>query len=556
MSYRLPSDLEKVAVRLYDGIATPISLACKKALETGAWDTLASMRVSPGSYSNPDQYWLDACAVSFLRKVESLPTSFDRAAKARENFWKGERDCWRSNYRLLPYLRDSSEFPGDPAVRSLLERARKIVVDIIGHSPPADLAGRFGPGATYGDKGQLTTIPDKMSSSPTLTCAAKWYLWSFHGTLWASACNRHNRSPVFVRGNRFTTVPKDCEKDRGIAVEPSINLFFQLGYGRILRDLLCRAGLDLVKAQHIHRQVACAASVTGNYATLDLSNASDTICSALVKLLLPRKWFEALDELRSTKTLIENRWVLLEKFSSMGNGFTFELETLIFSAISKAVLDMLGQPSRLGSDVYVFGDDIIVPTVSASTVIAALRFLGFTLNEEKSFTSGPFRESCGGDYFKGVDVRPHFLDDYPNEPQKLISLANGIRRAASQGGTRMDPRFLRAWLTVLDCLPSHIRRLRGPSRLGDLVVQDDPSLWRSRWRSGIRYIQVYRPASFRKVGWDHFSPTVILASAVYGVGDGAVLGGTKGDPFRWILSDGVIPRDSVSGYKLGWVPFS
>lgn len=559
MKNSFPNDLERVAVRLYDGISTPIALACKKALAVGAWDTLASMRVDPGQYSSPDSYWLDACAVSFLRKVESLPTSFDRSAKAVENFWKGERDCWRSNRRLMPYLRDSLESPGDAATRELISRARKICADVLGsRPPPSPVNGRFGPGATYGDKGLYTTIPDKMSSNPTLTHRAYWYLWEYHSTLWAKACNLDGRSPNYVRGNRFTTVPKDCEKDRGIAVEPSINLFYQLGYGRLLRERLFRAGLDLVNAQGLHRRVACENSLTGRLATLDLSNASDTICRTLVELLLPTRWFEALNDLRSPCTFIENRWVLLEKFSSMGNGFTFELETLIFFSISKAALQMAGQPSQTGVDVFVFGDDIIVPSEGASTVIAALKLFGFSLNKEKSFVEGPFRESCGGDYFRGVDVRPYFLGDYPREPQELISMANGIRRAALQGNPDgiMDPRFQRAWFSVLDALPKHIRECRGPAFLGDIVLHDDPSRWATRWRNGTRYLKAYRPCKWRKVGWGNFKPTVVLASAVYGVGDGAVLTGSQGDPQRWVSSDGVLPRDAVTGFKVGWVPFS
>lgn len=566
MENSFPHGVGRVAVKLYDGIGTPVAMACKKALVDGRWDDLASMRVDPKKYSDSTQYWLDACAVDFLRKNEDLPTSFDRPAKAVENFWKSEKECWHTNERLQPYLRDPREWTGDPAVRSLLDCAAKIVRRIIGDRPPQNIEGRFGPGATFADKGLYTTIPDKMSSDPTTTSSALLpWVFSWVGTEWANVCSARGKSFQLVPGNRFTTVPKDCEKDRGIAVEPSINLFYQLGLGRALRRALLKARLDLVNGQRIHRRVAEWASVKKFAATIDLSNASDTICRVLVELLLPRRWFEALNSLRSPKTFINGRWVLLEKFSSMGNGFTFELETLLFAAISEAALRLCGQPHWLGRDVFVFGDDIIVPTQGASTVIAALRLLGFTPNVGKTFVDGPFRESCGGDYFEGVDVRPFFLKANPKEPQELIALANGIRRAATHGrpDSDLDPRFIPAWLAVTDLLPKNIRECRGPSSLGDLVLTDRSSSWKIRVRNSIRYVRSYKPARTRKVAWSHFDPGVVLACAVYGTGSGVksrIIPWDGVSPYpevkRFDDQGGITPRDSVIGYRVGWTPYS
>jgi hypothetical protein len=312
-------------------------------------------------------------------------------------------------------------------------------------------------------------------------------------------------------------------------------VFFQLGYGRIIRNRLSRHGIHLDEGQDIHRRLAREASTDGRFATLDLSNASDTVCRNLVKLLLPPSWFAVLDSLRSKKTYFRGKWYLLEKFSSMGNGFTFELETLVFLCLASAFSEDL----RLGVDVFAFGDDIIVPTGISKDVIAALSFFGLKVNDEKSFVSGPFRESCGGDYFLGVDVRPFFLKNSPSTPQQLISFANGITRSADNIARRTLVH--RAWLSILDGLPVEIRRLRGPKDLGDLVIHDDRERWQVRRRHSIRYVRVYRPARFRKVSWKHFSPDVLLAAAVYGVPWG---GGE------------IIPRDSVSGYKIGWVAFS
>lgn len=557
MPYALPRDVERIVLAMCEGLATPVSLGVAIRVKHGCWDDLASMRVDPKHYLTAEAYWADAQVTSFLRKCQDLPTSFDRKAVALKNFWQAERECFRTNQRLLPFLYGKAYAPEDEGVYRFLLRARKIVAAILGPCPDL-MDGRFGPGSTYGDRGQLTTVPDKMSSRPTLTSAAVWFLFPWNGTSWATACKGSARDPEFVPGNRFTTVDKDCTKDRGIAVEPSINLFYQLAYGQVMKERIRRAGIDLLVAPELHKLVACEASIRGHRATIDLSNASDTICLNLVRFLLPSRWFDVLSTLRSPKTLVEGRWVWLEKFSSMGNGFTFELETVIFLAISMAAMESVDIPAYPGRNVFVFGDDIIVPTDAASSVIAALRWLGFTPNENKTFSEGPFRESCGGDFFEGTDVRPYFLKEFPREPQHYIAMANGIRRLAGENQQyRLRSDLLRrAWFCVLDALPSHIRRLRGPQGLGDIVIHDDAERWTRRWRNGIRYLKCYRPARFRTVGWHHWKPDVVLATALYTAGDAtagmrfAPLGG------RTPALDGITPRDAVLGYKEGWVPYS
>lgn len=558
MTERLPREVERLTLDMCESLATPLSVGVAIRVRYGCWDDLASMRVDPKHYLSAEHYWADAQCVSLLRKCADLPTSIDRKAVALKNFWLAEKECFRTNQRLLPFLYGKAYAPEEEGIFRFLLRVRKIVADILGPCP-GNTDGRFGPGATFGDKGQYTTVPDKMSSCPTLTAKAVWFhVFQWSSTAWAKACAGDGREALFVPGNRFTTVPKDCTKDRGIAVEPSINLFYQLAFGSVMKQRLQRAGINLLEAQDVHRRVACEASIKGHFATIDLSNASDTICTNLVKFVLPDWWYEALSSLRSPKTLVEGRWVWLEKFSSMGNGYTFELETVIFLAISMAAMEASGVTPSPGENVFVFGDDIIVPTESTECVLAALRWLGFTPNENKSFFEGPFRESCGGDFFGGTDVRPYFLKGFPSEPQHYIAMANGLRRSSCPSGEKTTRHDLlrRAWFGVLDALPAHVRRLRGPQELGDIVIHDEPDRWRSRWRHSIRYIQCYRPASFRTFKWENWKPEVVLATILYTAGDAtsgkrfAPLGGRKPSDI------GVIPRKGVSGYKIGWVPFS
>lgn len=504
-----PHQVERAILRFFEDLASPVSLKAAILLRHREYDALVQLDVHPRDYSDPTTYWRDTSAVSLLRKCQGIPTAIDRKVKAEEVFLACEKECLRTNRRLYPYLAPGISEDEVSGVHEVILRAQKFIARLLGPVPVL-FEGRHGPGTTFGDTGLKATIPDKMSSRPTMTPDGYLSWFRLGGNAWARALDASGISPSFVPGNRFSTVPKDSTKDRGIASEPSLNMYYQLGIGSILRSRLKRSGINLDLGQDIHRRVACEASIKGHLATLDLSNASDTISRNLVKLLLPPDWYRVLDDLRSKKTLFRKKWFLLEKFSSMGNGFTFELESLIFLGLCVGV-DRFDQLLP-GVNLFVYGDDIIIPTDISKDVIAALSFFGLKTNPKKTFVDGPFRESCGGDYFYGVDVRPYFLKEIPNEPQQLIAFANGIRRS-SQGAARHRTMANNCWFSIIDALPTNIRQLRGPEGLGDLLIHDDESRWRFRWRNSIRYFRVYRPARYRKISWSNFRPEVILASA-------------------------------------------
>jgi hypothetical protein len=158
-------------------------------------------------------------------------------------------------------------------------------------------------------------------------------------------------------------------------------------------------------------------SLTGAYATLDLAMASDTVSYNVVAWLLPHEWFELLDSLRASGFRGPFGEGTYAKFSSMGNGATFVLETTIFGAACKAV------GCRNWS---VYGDDIIVEADKAADLLRLLRFLGFVINREKSFVEGPFRESCGADWYRGVNITPFYLRGTPRTLGDWCHLVNGL----------------------------------------------------------------------------------------------------------------------------------
>lgn len=379
----LPNYLTRTALRYFEGLGTPLAVAASAMMRYGDWDGLAELKASPRCYTDPKTYARDAASVAFLSKLVDLPVTWDRSKRAVDTWWAGERQCFHTNERLTKFLPEFDQtHPGatdsgeQGRVSAFMADVRKEILSWIGPCPPQLLEGRHGPGATYSDRGRLSTIPDKMASIPTLTRGALWFLPQWLGTQWGSAVAENHGELSFVPGNRFATVPKNAKTDRSIAAEPSINAFYQLGIGRSLRARLrSRVGWDLDTAQDIHRAIAQRSSVTREFATLDLSNASDTVSKNLVRILLPHKWHDQLVMLRSPKTYIGGKWVVLEKFSSMGNGFTFELETIIFAALSCIAVRQCGGLGLLGVDVFVFGDDIIVPNGHVDAVTRVLEFV-------------------------------------------------------------------------------------------------------------------------------------------------------------------------------------
>jgi hypothetical protein len=185
---------------------------------------------------------------------------------------------------------------------------------------------------------------------------------------------------------------------------------------------MLKFGINL-NDQEINKELARVGSVSNQLATVDMSMASDTMALELIPFLFPKNWCDILLLLRSERYEgeLEGKY---HKFSSMGNGMTFVLESIVFAAAAHAV----------GSKtVSVFGDDIIIDSDKFQDLCNLLSFLGFTTNEEKSYHTGPFRESCGGDYWAGVDIRPFTVKEDGQMPKaQLCHYVNGLASIAGE----------------------------------------------------------------------------------------------------------------------------
>jgi hypothetical protein len=270
---------------------------------------------------------------------------------------------------------------------------------------------------------------------------------------------------VFVDANKGDSVAKTAKTDRGIAVEPWLNLFVQTGINAVLREKLAKHGLDL-STQRWNQEIALAASGEDDpngYCTIDLSNASDSLATEVVRELLPPEWFEILNRTRSRFTRFqgEEGYAATERFCSMGNGFCFPLQTLIYASIIYASSRECEVSDPL--DFIVYGDDLIVRKAIFERVLLNLKRLGFSPNGKKTYSDGPFRESCGVDGYSGADIRPIFCEGFPTITEIYNLYNQSIRRTYATEYFESIRTFLRGW----------VRKHR---REYDLVCPYDPTV--------------------------------------------------------------------------------
>jgi hypothetical protein len=461
------SNTDGAILEFFDSLDTDLARQAKSLYQSGNHVGLLDLDINPQDYVElgADMFHRDYLAVSFLSKSTFLKTGYDLKDRAIMKFKKMELHCSETNRRF----KSDNELENSEFALLLFTMRRKIDL-ILGEFNIEEFFDKssWGPGVTTLLKGSDTSATRKFQSEIGITRDAYSLLGSSLGSAypnWFREEHVSDSSFQYMDGNSVTTVPKNSKTDRVIAVEPGINLFFQKGIGKMLKARLKRFGIDL-STQQRNQKAACEGSITGALATIDFSSASDTIAKNVVRHLLPSRWLTVLDHLRCRHGKIGNESFQWEKFSSMGNGFTFELETLIFFAAALACCEHGGVDA---TDVTVYGDDVVIPTSVTKSFIELSHFLGFIVNEDKSFISGPFRESCGEHFFNGYPVKPIFLKDKLHNAISVYKLANSIRRLSHLRnlGHGCDIRFLATWHHILKRLPNSLRAVRISEGFGD-----------------------------------------------------------------------------------------
>lgn len=376
------------------------------------------------------------------------------AAIRRENALAKWRECESRNSLTNLWFREVD--PGfnimpRVTVRSFLRFARRLTREILGPLRDEVVLGSFSGGASTSRSRTRSHPALKFVGKADITEEALVVLPVLY-RLAPLLLEYNTFSDIrIVEGNVFFTVPKKTDIDRCACKEPDINMFLQKGVGKHIRRRLRRFGINL-NDQTINRNLAYQASKDDSLATIDMSSASDLMSTELVKTFLPPVWFEYLNSIRSHTTDVDGETTVLEMFSSMGNGFTFELESLLFFVISRTVSYFEG----VSGIISVYGDDIIVPSRIADILSFVLTRFGFRVNEDKSFSSGPFRESCGGHYYNGEDVTPFYLKREPERLTDLIRVANQFRRwlFATPFRRYEIPNAYSLWRELADFVPS------------------------------------------------------------------------------------------------------
>lgn len=379
--------------------------------------------------------------------------------------------------------------------RTLIEVAREariLLSRLFASFDPLDIYPRHGPGAVA-TKQQLWDKYHWVNISEKIT--AKYALDAYFYASLTHFCDDVKRLGT-LRGEdlpaRVCLVPKDSRGPRLISCEPVDYQWVQQGLGRAIVELVEKSCITKYNVhftdQGPNQRGALLGSKLGKYATLDLNEASDRVSLSLVRLLFPPHICECLEACRSSATVLPTGKVLkLKKHAPMGSSLCFPIMALAVWAILTAA----APDADTRECILVYGDDVVVPTAFAGDAIEKLESFGLKVNQDKSFTKGFFRESCGVDAFKGYDVTPVKLKTVWSSTRSPESFVAWVAYANSL--------YERKYFCVYDYIVEGLLHLYGPipaKELGLLVpslpeVPEHARPLRRRNNTGLQKLQYY-----------------------------------------------------------------
>jgi len=323
-------------------------------------------------------------------------------------------DKWKENEEELDLLDFPSYFSSDAI------QLRELILELIGHDLDTfvRIRPRHGPGAVAGGEdsmGKWETIDHIPSLHRVYPRYETYFGLRSGGRVSPSMCGEIlsvvKRSKRKEAISRLLFVPKDSRGPRTISCEPKELMFIQQGVSRNLMRLLevnSHGRINFVD-QSINGRLALTSSENGEFATIDLQDASDRVTTRLVDLIFPEGSLKYLHALRSHSTLLPDG-TLYEghrKYAPMGSALCFPIESACFWAL--AVLSGIKAGLTCAdakASTYVYGDDIIIRPQVFSHLCETFISFGLKVNTDKSYVEGPFRESCGVDAWKGENVTP------------------------------------------------------------------------------------------------------------------------------------------------------
>jgi len=509
-------------LKFLEALDCPRSLAVWLLYHNGEHQQLVDLDIEPKWFNDPWKFRDAYTATMLLAKADFLKLEVSKKDAAYTKFWKFEELCKTTNERFKNLSLDPKYHGPNAWLLSATIRKIDSILSPLSSEEFADNAG-WGPGVSTLLKGAEVSAFNKFRDERGITrdlysLVSPWFSmaypsWSNYATTGFPLDSWLN----FEVGNQLVTVPKNSKTDRVIAVEPGLNTWFQKSLGTSIRRRLRREGINL-NSQERNQQLAFDASIDDSLATVDFSSASDSVSRELVYCLISdSRWLTLLDKCRSKYGVIDGQAFKWEKFSAMGNGFTFELESLIFYAAAFAVCEYLKLDTRR---ISVFGDDVILPSDAYSLYLSFCDFLGFRMNPDKSFHDSPFRESCGVHYYDGIDCKPVYLKSRVTNVESLYKLANAIRNLAHRRcfNNGCDARFLECWNSLYGRVPPNIR-FGIPQDFGDggFSLNFDEAVPLVRPKQGRGVIAYPRPAGR---GFEGFRFPMIGNLGVTREGDG------------------------------------
>lgn len=388
-------------------------------------------------------------------------------------------------YELLEAFRTTDAgLPDHIADDDVLHHARNFITNVFGSFDPADILPKHGPGAVAtGEKNH-----EKHRFSRLYQDIERCYPFTGY---FVYNLDQVAVEPEYVANlevlkagtAKVVLVPKDSRGPRIISCEPLEYQWIQGGLGgAIVRHLESNhwtKGHVNFTDQDVNGRLALSGSKGKPWVTLDMKEASDRVSVALVANLfrdVPRL-LECLMATRTPETRLPNGDIVhMKKFAPMGSNLCFPVEAVVFMALGVGCLlhERLSKRSpvsrqhsipfyrsqmkRAVRQLFVYGDDIISTREDYPLLLQYFPKVGLMFNTDKCCTHGSFRESCGVDAFKGVNIAPLrlkrvWMAGRHQAPETLIAYVSFSNEAYARGYHRVASLVSDAVNQVYGALP-------------------------------------------------------------------------------------------------------
>lgn len=454
---------------------------------------------------------------------------------APSNQWGSNKVYWLQSISFLDGYRFQSDMVDFRSFipRGLVDLFQQVCDRVVGAYPLLDyreLQPRHGTGAvadaeTGTDKYQFPYWPDKLEEFFPIT-----YFGQSREDMHLDEIERNNltdeeylarlNDPLATNHelpSKLIAVPKTLDKPRIIASEPIAHQYCQQALMRWLRDNLPAVVRPYI---HFHDQTVSqklaleASSGKIDCSTVDLSSASDRLSCWVVERAFRRNR-NLLDALHASRTRWlklklpksdSTQWLYLKKYAPQGNATTFPVQSLVYfcAALASVLFEDGRKPTtknmlRYKGQLQVFGDDIILPSRATRSLTLLLTHIGLKVNMGKTHVSGPFRESCGMDAFRGSDVSPCYLrhTTYGNATDRLDSFVDVSNNAYEKGLWNLSD-------YLFSQLPEKVRKKIVVTNVAELRQQQGGTRSKERdLRSGLTLTTFQESPNYPKAKWNH-----------------------------------------------------